>query len=206
MRIYAAVAWFALLGALPAAPVQGRVQQAAAHKQGDQSQAAAPVASSANTQPAAPTKVDPAKEADIRRLLVAAGAKDLAIQTMSRMTTNIRPLMIQSLPPGDYRETLITLFFEKFQSKVNAQQFVDLMIPIYDKYLTDEDIKGLIQFYGTPLGQKTLKVLPELAADSQLAGQKWGEQMGRESMLEVLAEHPELKEALQTAARPATPQ
>ncbi len=38
------------------------------------------------------------------------------------------------------------------------------------------------------------------------AGQKWGEQLGRESMMEVLNEHPELKKALEQGQKSAQSQ
>ncbi len=153
---------------------------------------------------AAPAKIDPAKEADIRHLLELTGAANLASEAMARMESNLRPLLMQALPPGDYRDRLIDLFFEKFHTKANGQLVVDLAVPIYDKYYSADEIKGLIQFYGTPLGQKTAKILPQLMGELQTAGQQMGEQLGRDSMTEVLAEHPELKKALEDAKAAAT--
>ncbi len=99
-------------------------------------------------------KIDPAKETDIRRLLEVAGSKATAMQMMTDMEKNIRPLLTNSFPPGEYREKLIELFFEKFHSKTDSQKLLDIAVPVYDKYLSDDDVKGLIQFYSTPLGKK----------------------------------------------------
>jgi hypothetical protein len=149
------------------------------------------------------TKISPAKEADIRKLLELSGGKNLAGQMMDSMSQNIKPLVTNSLPPGDYRERLVDLFFEKFRAKANTQNLVEMAVPLYDKYLTADEIKGLIQFYGTPLGQKAVSVLPKLTAEMQQQGRAWGEQLGRDSMMEVLNEHPDLKSALEEAARRA---
>jgi hypothetical protein len=143
--------------------------------------------------------VDPSKEADIRRLLDLMGVKALTIQIMNQMSTGLRPTMTQALPPGEYREQLVDLFFQKFNSKINVDALLDLVIPVYDKYLSDDDIKGLIQFYQTPLGQKAISVLPKLTSESQAQGEMLGQKIGRESMAEVLAEHPDLARALQAA-------
>jgi uncharacterized protein len=148
-------------------------------------------------------KIDPAKEADIRRLLEVAGSKATALQMMTEMEKNIRPLLTNSFPPGEYREKLIELFFEKFHSKAESEKLLDIAVPVYDKYLSDDDVKGLIQFYSTPLGQKTLNTMPRLMSECMQAGQKWGEQLGRESMMEVLTEHPELKQALEQSQKTA---
>jgi len=168
-----------------------------------QDQAAPSPAPQAAAQDAAPAQnpVDPVKAADIQRLIEVAGMKDLLTQTLSMMETSLRPTLERSLPPGEYREKLIDLFFEKLQTKLTIQQFLDMATAAYDKYFSDDDIKGLIQFYQTPLGQKTLTVLPKLTVEVQTAGRERGEQAGREAMIEVLAEHPELAKALQDASQ-----
>jgi hypothetical protein len=134
-----------------------------------------------------------------------AGAKALITQSMATMEKNIRPLMTNSLPPGEYRGKLIDLFLEKFHSKADPQEVLDLVAPIYDKYLSDEEIRGLIQFYETPLGRKALAVLPRVMAESQEAGSEWGQKLGQEAMREVLSEHPDLARALTEAKKAAGP-
>src|SRR6266853_4431341 len=57
-----------------------------------------------------------AKQADIRRLLELTGAAGMAAQSMDGLEKSIRSLMSDSLPPGDYRDQLVDLFFQKFHS------------------------------------------------------------------------------------------
>jgi hypothetical protein len=154
----------------------------------------------AQPNPAASSKVDPAKEADIRKLLDVVGTKTLVAQTMDVMIKSIKPALTNSLPPGDYREKLVELFFARFSSKANPQQFLDMAVPVYDKNFTAQEIKNLIAFYETPLGQKAIVTVPKITAELQEAGRKWGEAAGRDAMMEVLAEHPDLAEAMKTAA------
>jgi hypothetical protein len=152
-----------------------------------------------------PLKIDPAKEADIRRLMDLVGTRLLVAQMMDAMEKSIKPLMTGALPPGEYREKLVDLFFAKFHSKADLQQLLDIAVPAYDRYYTREEIKGLIQFYETPLGQKMISVLPKLTGELQEAGRKWGEGLGRDSMREVLSEHPELSTALESAKKGTPP-
>ena len=121
------------------------------------------------------------------------------VQSMDQMETSIRPLFSNSLPPGEYRDKLVDLFFEKFHSKRDPDHLLALIIPIYDKYYTGPEIKSLIQFYDSPTGKKMAAVLPKIMSESQAAGRKWGEQLGRDSMMEVLEEHPDLRKALENA-------
>ena len=122
---------------------------------------------------------------------------------MNALEGNIRPLLTNSFPAGEYRKKLIDLFFEKFHSKLDQQTIVDLAVPVYEKYYSDDEIKQLIQLYETPLGQKMLATMPKLMAELQAAGEKRGQELGRESMQEVLAEHPEMQQALQNAQKTA---
>jgi len=151
------------------------------------------------TNVAAATKIDPAKEADIRRLLDLVGTKGLVVQTMDSMSRSIKPLLTNSLPPGEYREKLVDLFFAKFSSKADVQHLLDLAVPVYDKNFSQQEIRSLIEFYQTPLGQKAIATLPKVSAEMQEQGRKWGEDLGRQCMVEVLSEHPELAAALNAA-------
>src|SRR5215472_17450490 len=162
---------------------------------------AVPAQSLKSTPADGPSKIDPAKEADIRRLLDIAGTRAIATQTLDEMTITIKPLLAGTLPPGEYRQKLVELFFAKFKSKADAQHIVDLAVPIYDKHFSREEINGLIQFYQTPLGKKTLTELPLLFTELRQAGEKWGQALGRESMMEVLAEHPDMEQALKAASQ-----
>lgn len=145
-----------------------------------------------------------AKQDDIRKLLQVTGAGNLATQTMTEMEKSMRPLITNALPPGDYRAKLVDLFFDKFHSKMDVNTLTELIVPIYDKYLSDDDVKGLIQLYQTPMGQKLITVLPKVAAESQQAGEKWGQELGRQCMMEVLAEHPEIRQQIEAAQKNAT--
>jgi hypothetical protein len=164
----------------------------------DQSVAAA---ARANKQP----KIDPQKEADIRHLFDVMGSRVAATQLMGDMEKSIKPLLTSSLPPGEYRDRLVQLFFEKFESKLDINVMVDLSIPVYDKYLSDADIRGMIDFYSTPLGKRMVQVLPQLMRECAERGRTWGEGVGRESMIEVLQEHTEIQQAMQATKKDTLP-
>ncbi|MDT8386626.1 MAG: DUF2059 domain-containing protein [Thiogranum sp.] len=68
----------------------------------------------------------------------------------------------------------------------NLAAFSTLMIPLYDKHYTHEDIKGLVQFYKTELGQKTIKLMPVLMQESMAVGQQWGRALGPEIQRRII--------------------
>jgi hypothetical protein len=170
---------------------------ATAPKTAPQTSATKPAAppAAAPQEPIAP-KIDPAKEAKIRKLLDVIGTRALMEQTVKSMAEMSQASLARALTKNESSERFIDLFYTKLQSKLNTDVFVGMIIPIYDKYLTTEDIDGLTQFYESPLGQRALKVLPQIVQEAQAAGFQWGQRMGQEAAQEVIAEHPELKDTL----------
>lgn len=148
-------------------------------------------------------KIDPGKEANIRKLLDVIGTRAAMDQTVKNMSEMGQASLERSLPKNDKSQKFVELFYLKLQSKLKTDEFVNLIIPIYDKYLTSEDIDGLIRFYQSPLGQRALNVLPQIIQEAQTAGYQWGQRMGQEAAQEVIAEHPELKDVAEPpAAKP----
>jgi hypothetical protein len=59
-----------------------------------------------------------------------------------------------------------------------------------------EDLQGIIQFYESPVGQRFLKALPQVARDTQEQGMQM-EQKGAMNVLEQMSsDYPELKPLL----------
>ena len=92
-----------------------------------------------------------------------------------------------------FRIRLITLdaggsdkkFWEGFRAEIDTEELIRMTIPIYDKHLTHEEIRGLIAFYQTPLGAKLIEKLPAIAQDSMLVGMKWGEEVAERAMAKL---------------------
>jgi hypothetical protein len=201
MKIRALISWLFLFCRFSAQAV-ARTRQTSPNQRVDEPRTPASIS---GTDSIAPSKIDPAKEAAIRQLIDLTGGTTVVNQVMDGVQKNMKPMMVNMLPPGEYRDKLIDLFFEKFRSKADVRVLVNLAVQMYDKYLSEEEIKGLIQFYSTPLGQKTLSVLPKLMVELQGESMKWGQDLGRQSMIEVLSEHPELRKALEDASQSAKP-
>lgn len=51
----------------------------------------------------------------------------------------------------------------------------DQIIPIYDKYFTNEEILGIIEFFKTPIGKSYLTKMGSVALESMHVGNKHGE-------------------------------
>jgi uncharacterized protein len=64
--------------------------------------------------------------------------------------------------------------------KSSIDDLVDLLVPVYYKYLTQEDLEGLIGFYESPIGKKYASCTPLITQESMQVGQQWGAKIGQE--------------------------
>ncbi|MDP4267515.1 MAG: DUF2059 domain-containing protein [Bacteroidota bacterium] len=60
---------------------------------------------------------------------------------------------------------------------MSIDDLVDMLLPVYNKHLSLEDLQKLIEFYQTPIGKKLTAENPKIAQESMIAGQKWGEKL-----------------------------
>jgi uncharacterized protein len=146
----------------------------------------------AQTAPA--PKIDPVKEADIRKLLEISGNAKLAEDMVATSMEQLRMSILKSLPEGERSQRILDSFLRRYKARFTSEQLTALIIPIYDKNLTDEDIKGLIDFYQSPLGQRAVKALPAIAREAQQAGFEFGQKVVQQVVKEVQDEFPELKQ------------
>ncbi|MDR2136421.1 MAG: DUF2059 domain-containing protein [Treponema sp.] len=116
------------------------------------------------------------KKQDIIRLLEISDTKSQASQMFDLMLPSLKDLAPQA-PDA---------FWTVFKSKMNIDSFVELFVPIYDKYFSHDDIKGLIQFYESPLGKKMLETTPLLTQESYGIGQEWGQKIGQDVVNELV--------------------
>lgn len=123
-------------------------------------------------------ELSPGKRADIERLLEMTGALSLGKQ-MAAMTAGQMAQLIKKARP-DIPPKVLDVLPEEIGAVFDANigSFKEAMIPLYHKYFTGDEIKEMIRFYSTDLGQKTVKVLPALMNESMSVGRKWGESLG----------------------------
>ena len=75
-------------------------------------------------------------------------------------------------------EVWVSLEAEFKNTSIN--DLIEMLTPTYQKHLTLEDIKGLIEFYRTPVGKKYAKKSPMIMQESMQIGQQWGMKIGEE--------------------------
>ena len=145
---------------------------------------------------ASPTSaVSPAFEKDIRKLLEVTHAADMGQKMLHQVLAAFKPAF------KDTPEEFWTKVEAKFNLEINSLS--DLLVPVYARNLSPEDVKGLIQFYESPLGQRFVAVQPKMTAEAMVAGQTWGRALGVKVMDELQAER--AKQAPKSTEAPAAP-
>jgi hypothetical protein len=114
------------------------------------------------------------------------GALALGKQMSNALVTQMSQAIKASRP--DLAPELFDILREEVNSVIEEKlpNFVAKIIPVYHKYFTRDDIKGMLRFYQTPLGQKTIRVMPLLLQESMYLGQQWGQALGPEVQKRVI--------------------
>jgi hypothetical protein len=154
-------------------------------------QAAAPVQNNA-APPQANSSIDPAKEADIRSLMELVGARDLVQDGANNAIEQSREKLLASVPNDDNGQAFVNAFAASYQKKFDVDQVTDQLVAIYDQHFTDDEIKGLLQFYGSPLGQKVATEMPKIGRETQAAVRAASAKAAKESLAEVKQQNPEI--------------
>lgn len=119
--------------------------------------------------------IDPAFEADIRKLLEMTGSAALGQQVMDQMLSSFQTSM-----PG-----MDPTFWADLKKEMDANELVELIVPIYARHLTHDDVKQLIGFYDSPVGRKLISTQPAITAESMQVGQQWGQEVGMRVMTKI---------------------
>ncbi|ABZ77405.1 conserved hypothetical protein [Shewanella halifaxensis HAW-EB4] len=115
---------------------------------------------------------EPASAKSVKQLMNKTGAGELGIQAMNQMLPALKGLI-----PDAPEE-----FWSDYMAEFNPEDLIEMTVPIYQKYLTEEEVQALNDFYDTPAGMKLIKVQPHIMQESMMAGQQWGQAVAQDVM------------------------
>jgi uncharacterized protein len=124
---------------------------------------------------AAPSDGKTTIDQDVRTLLKLTRADQLGTQVADAMIAQFKATMPNI--PND--------FWDAFRDEMKPEELVDLVVPIYAKHFTQDDIRGLIAFHKTPLGQKLIDKQPLIMQESMATGRLWGMRLGQRAMQKI---------------------
>ena len=165
---------------------------------------AAPQSSEAQDQvnPGLAKPLDPVKDADIRSLMELIGARDQVQDAVNNSSEQYREKLLATVPSNDKGQAFVTSFVESYQKKFDVDQLTGQLVAIYDKHYTDDEIKTLLQFYGSPVGQKVAAQMPQIAREIQSASRATGAKAAKEALQALKAENPGIGQSARLGNRP----
>ena len=120
--------------------------------------------------PNQPQPHDSAKVALIHQLLTVTHSVDLAISTIEA-----------GIPAQRAANPRIpAAFWDRFLSEVRNRrgEFEDMVTDVYERHFSADELRQLISFYQTPVGQRLVAELPAVTQESMQAGREWGRRLG----------------------------
>jgi hypothetical protein len=104
------------------------------------------------------------KQQDIRKLI--------EIITPNSMADMMQPLFQQ------YGINAPRSFYVSFFGKNNIMdEYYNILIPLYDKYFTQNDINEMLRYYQTPTGKKALEVLGPMMSEALPLMTTWSQRI-----------------------------
>ena len=134
--------------------------------------------------------VDPTKEADIRSLMELVGARDSLQEVATRGAEQFRENLTASVADNDRGQKFVNAFVESYKARFDADAATTELVAIYDKHFSDDEIKGLLQFYGSPLGQKFAAEMPKINMETQAASRAFSTRIAKDVLQDLRKQYP----------------
>jgi uncharacterized protein len=153
-----------------------------------------PVEASEQTAAQAGAAIDPLKEKEIRSLLELIGARDAIQDAGNAATEPYRQKMQETSANSDRADKFAKAYQAEFQKRFDADSLTTQLVGIYDQHFTEDEIKELLEFYGSPTGQKLAAEMPKITREVQIAVRTASGQAARQAWQDLRAENPNLGE------------
>jgi len=134
--------------------------------------------------------IDPAKDADIRSLLELVGARDQVQDSVKTIAEQYREKLLGTVPNNDKGQNFVNTAINEYEKRYNVDRVTEQLVVLYDKHYSDEEIKGLLQFYGSPLGQKVAAENPKIFREIQEATRTEAAKAVKDALQEAKQENP----------------
>jgi len=118
----------------------------------------------------------PATREHIKSLLELTGSAKLGIQMMENVIAT-------------YKKSLSTVpdqFWKDFLAEAKSDSLIDLIVPVYGRHFSDEEVVQLIEFYKTPLGRKVIEKLPFITQECYVIGEEWGKKLSEQVIKKLI--------------------
>lgn len=121
------------------------------------------------------TPVDPAIRADIEKLMTitdqAQTGAQLGMMFSNAFLNGFK--QTQNVVPPRVIEIVREVVSAELVKAVDESDMKDKQVALYARYFTHAEVKGLIAFYESDLGRKTIENMPHLLREGAAIGEEW---------------------------------
>jgi hypothetical protein len=121
---------------------------------------------------------DDAKREKILRLIAMDGAETVVDQVIAQRLPAVRQQVALKHPnlPPEALEAYVSAFAEEMRAR--RREFVSLIVPVYDRLFTADEVDQLLAFYESDVGRKLRASTDDILTEARKAGMAWGERNG----------------------------
>lgn len=136
----------------------------------------------------AQSTIEPAFQADIVKLLEVTGFTKIAEQmgdmVLRRMSEQMR-LLRPDIPQRGI-DIVGDVVRERLGAALRAPDgFIPMLVPIYAKHFSRDEIRALVAFYESEVGRKAVSVIPSVMQEAAQVGQTWAAKITPEIQAEI---------------------
>lgn len=125
--------------------------------------------------PEAPAPVQPlpagAHDA-AEKLAKVMGTEDMMMQRLDLMKGQIAAAINKQNPAADGSKAVDDIIMPEIRKR--SGEMTELVINVWASHFNLEELQQLTAFYETPLGQKSIREMPEIMEESRKVGTDWG--------------------------------
>lgn len=125
-----------------------------------------------------------AKEESILELMKLTESDKVGKMIVSNMMIQIKQID-NSLPEE---------FFQELEKDMDVNELMIKIVPIYQKYLSEEDIQKTIEFYKSSAGKNMTKNQTKIVNESMKMGEEWGREIAQKVVAKMRARQLVLQE------------
>src|SRR5260221_2013061 len=109
---------------------------------------------------------------------------------MTLAAEQYREKLLETVPNDQQGQAFVNVVISGYEKKFDVDAVTDQLISVYDKHYTDDEVKGLLQFYGSPLGQEVAAEWPKIGREIQEAVPLFSGKAAKEALQAAKQENP----------------
>ena len=118
----------------------------------------------------------PASKENVRTLLEITGSARIGTILMENMMNSFKQTL--TAVPNE--------FWQDFAAELKPDTLINLLIPIYSKHYSNDEILTIIEFYKTPIGKKVIEKTPFITQESYAIGEEWGKKAAEQAIKKLI--------------------